>query len=171
MEKNLKQENALTLYGWKQRFENFLSVVSQLCGKIQTFTQQSRTWDAKKLQKSDLKISSLWFPSSVVKFKHLRNKAVERRLFWMEALVELKLDAQADSLARKIKHYLITTMGVTVEEANPEEFYRAFSLTLREEIMINWTATAHTFKKKQIRSVYYLCMEYMPGRFLGNNIT
>jgi len=35
-----------------------------------------RTWDAKKLQKSDLKISSLWFPSSVVKFKHLRNKAV-----------------------------------------------------------------------------------------------
>ena len=89
----------------------------------------------------------------------------------MEALVELKLDAQADSLARKIKHYLITTMGVTVEEANPEEFYRAFSLTLREEIMINWTATAHTFKKKQIRSVYYLCMEYMPGRFLGNNIT
>src|SRR3989304_10010222 len=76
MGKNLKQENALTLYGWKQRFENFLSVVSQLCGKIQTFTQQSRTWDAKKLQKSDLKISSLWFPSSVVKFKHLRNKAV-----------------------------------------------------------------------------------------------
>jgi len=80
MGKNLKQENALTLYGWKQRFENFLSVVSQLCGKIQTFTQQSRTWDAKKLQKSDLKISSLWFPSSVVKFKHLRNKAAVSQL-------------------------------------------------------------------------------------------
>src|SRR3990172_8310402 len=89
----------------------------------------------------------------------------------MEALVELKLEAQAESLTRKIKHYLITTMGVTVDEANPEEFYRAFSLTLREEIMINWTATAHTFRKRQVRSVYYLCMEYMPGRFLGNNIT
>lgn len=81
------------------------------------------------------------------------------------------LDTQAESLARKIKHYLITTMGVTLDEANAEEFYRAFALTLREEIMINWTATTHTYKKKQSRMLYYLCMEYMPGRFLGSNIT
>jgi len=78
---------------------------------------------------------------------------------------------QAESLAHKIKHYLITTMGVTLDEANPEEFYRAFALTLREEIMINWTACSHTYKKNRSRMLYYLCMEYMPGRFLGNNIT
>ncbi|MBS0603489.1 MAG: glycogen/starch/alpha-glucan family phosphorylase [Verrucomicrobia bacterium] len=78
---------------------------------------------------------------------------------------------QAESLAHKIKHYLITTMGVTLDEANPEEFYRAFALTLREETMINWTACMHTYKKRQARMLYYLCMEYMPGRFLGNNIT
>lgn len=82
-----------------------------------------------------------------------------------------QLDYQADLLASKIKHYLITTMGVTIDEANNEEFYRAFALTLREEIMINWTATSHTFKKNRARKLYYLCMEYMPGRFLGNNIT
>ncbi len=82
-----------------------------------------------------------------------------------------KIQAQADSLAHKIKHYLITTMGMTIDEANPEEFYRAFALTLREEVMINWTACAHTFKKRRVRMLYYLCMEYMPGRFLGNNIT
>ena len=40
-------------------------------------------------------------------------------------------------------------MGVTLDEANPEEFYRAFALTLREEIMINWTACdAHLQEKK-----------------------
>jgi glycogen phosphorylase len=78
---------------------------------------------------------------------------------------------QAESLAHKIKHYLITTMSVTLDEATPEEFYRAFALTLREEVMINWTACVHTYKKKQVRMLYYLCMEYMPGRFLGNNIT
>lgn len=82
-----------------------------------------------------------------------------------------QLDYQAELLVSKIKHYLITTMGVTIDEANNEEFYRAFALTLREEIMINWTATSHTFKKNRTRKVYYLCMEYMPGRFLGNNIT
>jgi starch phosphorylase len=78
---------------------------------------------------------------------------------------------QADSLAHKIKHYLITTMGVTLDEASAEEFYRAFALTLREEIMIAWTACSHTYKKQRARMLYYLSMEYMPGRFLGNNIT
>lgn len=84
--------------------------------------------------------------------------------------MDAKIQAQADSLAHKIKHYLITTMGVTIDEANPEEFYRAFALTLREELMVNWTACNHTYRKRQVRMLYYLCMEYMPGRFLGNNI-
>lgn len=78
---------------------------------------------------------------------------------------------QAESLASKIKHYLITTMGITIDEATDEEFYRAFSLTIREEIMINWTATLHTIHSKKSRVVHYLCMEYMPGKMLGNNIT
>ncbi len=85
--------------------------------------------------------------------------------------VDPQLDYQAEMLTSKLKHYLITTMGVTVEEASNEEFYRAFALTLREEIMINWTATAHTNKKHQCRTLHYLCMEYMPGRLMGNNIT
>jgi glycogen phosphorylase len=78
---------------------------------------------------------------------------------------------QSEFLASKIKHYLITRMGVTLDEANDDEFYQAFCFTMREEIMINWTATFHTIKKKQARVLYYLCMEYMPGRLLGNNLT
>lgn len=81
------------------------------------------------------------------------------------------LEYQAENLISKVKHYLITSMGVTLDESTNEEFYRAFSMTLREEIMINWTATAHTYKLKQAKLIYYLCMEYMPGRLLGNNIT
>lgn len=81
------------------------------------------------------------------------------------------IQMRGESLAHKIKHYLITTMGVTLDEANSEEFYRAFALTLREEIMINWTACTHTYRRQQTRMLYFLCMEYMPGRFLSNNIT
>lgn len=83
----------------------------------------------------------------------------------------LHVDTKAEMLAHKIKHYLITSMGVTLDEASAEEFYRAFSLTLREEVMINWTAMIHTLRKNKPRMIYYLCMEYMPGRLLGNNIT
>ncbi|WP_194847697.1 glycogen/starch/alpha-glucan phosphorylase [Candidatus Neptunochlamydia vexilliferae] len=81
------------------------------------------------------------------------------------------IELQAETVAQKVRHYLITTMGRTADEANDEEFYRAFCTSLREEIMINWTATTHTLKKKGLRKLYYLSMEYMPGRLFGNNIT
>lgn len=85
--------------------------------------------------------------------------------------MEVDIDIQAEMMSKKIKHYLITSMGVMVNEATPEEFYRAFALTLREELMINWTATTKTYRNQHTRMVYYLCMEYMPGRFMGNNIS
>ena len=82
-----------------------------------------------------------------------------------------KVELQAQTFAQKVRHYLITTIGRTVNEANPEEFYRAFCISLREEIMINSTATMNTFIKQKSRMLYYLSMEYMPGRLFGNNIT
>jgi glycogen phosphorylase len=78
---------------------------------------------------------------------------------------------QIESVVNKIKHYLITTMGKTTETATDEEFYKAFSYALREEVMINWTATRQTISESKVKKMYYLSMEYMPGRLLGNNIT
>jgi len=74
-------------------------------------------------------------------------------------------------MAQSIKHYLITNMGKTVNEATDEEFYRALSWVLREEIMINWTATSHTHMMKKAKRVYYLSLEWLPGRSLVNNMT
>lgn len=83
----------------------------------------------------------------------------------------LDIDYQADMLLKKTKHYLITTLGRVADEANNEELYRALSYALREEIMINWFATSRTYSKKNARMLYYLSMEYLPGRILSNNIT
>ncbi len=80
------------------------------------------------------------------------------------------LDYQAEMLISKIKHYLITTMGRVADEANADEYYRALCYALREEIMINWLATAKTQMSKDVRMLYYLSMEYLPGRILTNNI-
>jgi len=78
---------------------------------------------------------------------------------------------QAEMLIAKTKHYLITTMGRVADEANDDEFYRALSYALREEIMINWLACARTRVVQNARMLYYLSMEYLPGRILSNNIT
>ncbi|MDR3624294.1 MAG: glycogen/starch/alpha-glucan phosphorylase [Chlamydiales bacterium] len=81
------------------------------------------------------------------------------------------IELQAGNLVAKIKHYLITTMGRVEEEASCEELYRAVSYALREEIMMQWTATTHTYTEKDVKMLYYLSMEYLPGRLLSNNIT
>lgn len=81
------------------------------------------------------------------------------------------VEEQAVILIQKIKHYLITTIGRVLEEANPEEFYRALCYAIREQIMINWQATADTWHKKNARIVFYMSLEFLPGRFLNNNLT
>jgi glycogen phosphorylase len=84
---------------------------------------------------------------------------------------DLSIDAQAEMLLAKTKHYLITMMGRSSDNAHPDELYRALSYALREEIMINWGAASSTFTKQDVRMLYYFSMEYMPGRVMSNNIS
>lgn len=84
--------------------------------------------------------------------------------------MDLDLDYQAEQLVAKTKHYLITTLGKNSEEANADEFYRALSYALREEVMINWLSCNKTYLQKDTRMLYYISMEYLPGRLLSNNI-
>lgn len=81
------------------------------------------------------------------------------------------LDYQAEMLVAKTKHYLITMMGRTLDECNLDECYRALVYALREETMINWLTASRTFLQNDCRMLYYLSMEYLPGRLLSNNIT
>lgn len=80
------------------------------------------------------------------------------------------LDYQAEMIFLKTKHYLITTMGRTAEEANADEFYRALSYTLREQIMINWLSASRTMVQQDVRKLYYFSMEYLPGRIFTTNM-
>lgn len=83
----------------------------------------------------------------------------------------IEFDVVVKKMAQQIKHYLITLLGKTDSEASDEEFYRAFSYVLREEVMVNWTATYHTHMQKQSKKLYYFSLEWLPGRLFVNNVT
>lgn len=83
----------------------------------------------------------------------------------------MDIESQADILVQKIKHLVITTSGHSATQATIEEFYQAFCLALREEIMVNSSSTIETFQKKKPRMINYISMEHLPGRLFGNNIT
>lgn len=83
----------------------------------------------------------------------------------------MDINDHAEIFAQKIRQCIIRTFGHTEADASKIEFYFAFSQALREAIMINWVSTYETFEQKKSRLLYYLSMEYLPGRFIGNNIT
>lgn len=83
----------------------------------------------------------------------------------------IDIDYQAEMLAAKTKHYLITTMGRSTDQADSDEIFRALSYAIREEVMIQWLATARSIDKFDVRRLYYFSMEYLPGRIFMNNIT
>ena len=83
----------------------------------------------------------------------------------------IEYDVVVKKMAQQIKHYLITLLGKTDSEASDEEFYRALSWVLREEVMVNWTATSHTHMQKQAKKLYYFSLEWLPGRLFVNNVS
>ncbi len=76
----------------------------------------------------------------------------------------------ADTLAQRIKHHLIIHAGRSVEEATSDDLYAALVHSLREEIMVSWVATHQTLEHTKERILYYLSMEYLPGRLLSNMV-
>ncbi len=96
-----------------------------------------------------------------------------RKVDWdlSDKMSDVDIDITVQRMAQEVKHYLITLFGKTASEANDEEFYRALIYVLRERIMINWTATSQTHKIKKARRIYYLSLEWLPGRLLVNNVT
>ena len=58
----------------------------------------------------------------------------------------------------------------TTDEATPQQVYQAVAYAVKDVIIDNWIATQKTFDDLKVKKVYYLSMEFLMGRALGNNI-
>jgi glycogen phosphorylase len=88
--------------------------------------------------------------------------------------------SSVNSLKEGVQYHLKKTMGLgvrgvlsikgAVKQKLYLHIYKALALTMRDRIMDNWIATNREYKKKDAKQLYYLSAEYLPGRFLGNNM-
>ena len=58
----------------------------------------------------------------------------------------------------------------TLEEATPQQLYQAVSYAIKDDIIERWIATHKAYKAQNVKKVYYLSMEFLIGRQLGNNL-
>ena len=58
----------------------------------------------------------------------------------------------------------------TIDEATPEQAFQAVAYAVKDVIIDEWIATHKEYEKKDVKTLYYLSMEFLMGRALGNNI-
>ena len=67
-----------------------------------------------------------------------------------------------------IQSNLMSAYRKTTATASNAQIYNALAMTIKEYVSANWIATNEYFEKENVKIVYYLSMEFLMGRFLGN---
>lgn len=58
----------------------------------------------------------------------------------------------------------------TIDEADKQQVFQAVAYTVKDYIIDRWIATHKEFEKQDAKIVYYMSMEFLMGRALGNNM-
>ena len=58
----------------------------------------------------------------------------------------------------------------TIDEATPEQAFQAVAYAVKDVIIDEWIATHKEYEKKDVKTLYYLSMEFLMGRSLKNSL-
>lgn len=75
-----------------------------------------------------------------------------------------------DLFKRSVVYNVKTLYRKDIEEATPQQVFQAASLAIKDQIMDNWIDTQKAYERQDPKMVYYMSMEFLMGRALGNNI-
>src|SRR5262245_2505535 len=78
--------------------------------------------------------------------------------------------ARPSIIATEIEEQLRYTLGQQSTEASPYELFRAVGLVVRRQIIDGFFETQQRFAEHDVKSVYYLSMEFLIGQSLRNNL-
>ena len=77
---------------------------------------------------------------------------------------------EKETFIRNVKNTVKTLFRKNLTEASQQEIYQAVSFVVKEVIIDQWLATQKTMEETDPKTLYYMSMEFLVGRALGNNL-
>lgn len=77
---------------------------------------------------------------------------------------------EKETFIQNVKNTVKTLFRKNLSEASQQEIYQAVSFVVKEVIIDQWLATQKTMEETDPKTVYYMSMEFLVGRALGNNL-
>ncbi len=71
---------------------------------------------------------------------------------------------------RSVEYNVKTLFRKQLKEADDQQIFQAVSYAVKDNIIDAWLATQKEYEKSDPKTVYYLSMEFLMGRALGNNL-
>ncbi len=77
---------------------------------------------------------------------------------------------EKETFIKNVKNTVKTLFRKNLAEASQQEIYQAVSFVVKEVIIDPWLATQKTMEETDPKTLYYMSMEFLVGRALGNNL-
>ncbi len=81
-----------------------------------------------------------------------------------------RVEMNVEGLKADYAWHLRYTCAKSEASATPRDRYSAFAYAIRDRLIERWLETQDTYAKKNTRRLYYLSLEFLIGRLLGNNV-
>ena len=75
-----------------------------------------------------------------------------------------------DLFKRSVVYNVKTLYRKTLEEASPQQIFQAVAYAIKDAVIDHWLESQKEYEKQDPKTVYYLSMEFLMGRALGNNM-
>ncbi|MBU0481613.1 MAG: glycogen/starch/alpha-glucan phosphorylase [Proteobacteria bacterium] len=79
-------------------------------------------------------------------------------------------EVDVDSLGKTIHHHLLSFLGRDPERASNRDMCKALSYLMRDNLIEKWVNTQKSYYDHRKKRVYYLSLEFLIGRSLGNSL-
>ena len=77
---------------------------------------------------------------------------------------------EKETFKEAVRENVRTLYRKNIAEASPQQIFQAVSYAVKDIIMDDWIATQKAYDEADAKTVYYMSMEFLMGRALGNNL-